>query len=60
MLDFLIISARTRKGVVLTDIGQKIFIEVKKALNIFENVEQQLKIYQEDNYGVIRLGISTS
>ncbi len=51
---------RTRKGVVLTDIGQKIFIEVKKALNIFENVEQQLKIYQEDNYGVIRLGISTS
>ena len=51
---------RTRKGVFLTDIGQKIFIEVKNALNILTNVEQQLKIYKDNDYGVIRIGISKS
>lgn len=55
-----ILFIRTRKGVVLTPIGQKIFLEIKNALTILDNVENEIKNYKDNNYGVIRIGISTT
>lgn len=55
-----ILFIRTRKGVVLTPIGQKIFLEIKNALTIFDNVENEIKNYKDNNYGNIRIGISTT
>lgn len=51
---------RTRKGVTLTPIGQKIFLEIKNALTIFSNIETEIKNYNKENYGTIRIGISTT
>ena len=50
----------TRKGVVLTPIGQKIFLEIKNALTIFDNVENEIKNYKDNDCGTIRIGISTT
>lgn len=55
-----ILFIRTRKGVVLTPIGQKIFLEIKNALTIFDNVENEIKNYKDNNCGNIRIGISTT
>lgn len=51
---------RTRKGVTLTPIGQKLFLEIKNALTIFENIENDIKNYNKENHGTIRIGISTT
>jgi len=55
-----ILFNRTRKGVVLTPIGQKIFLEIKNALTILDNVENEIKNYKDNNCGTIRIGISTT
>lgn len=55
-----ILFNRTRKGVILTPIGQKIFLEIKNALTIFNNVENEIKNYNDNDCGIIRIGISTS
>lgn len=55
-----ILFIRTRKGVTLTPIGQKIFLEVKNSLTIIDNIETQIKEYKQNNYGIIRIGISTT
>jgi len=55
-----ILFNRTRKGVVLTSIGQKIFLEVKNALTILDNVENEIRNYKDNNCGMIRIGVSTT
>jgi len=55
-----ILFNRTRKGVVLTPIGQKIFLEIKNALTILDNVENEIKKYKDNHCGTIRIGISTT
>lgn len=55
-----ILFNRTRKGVVLTPIGQKIFLEIKNVLTILDNVENEIKNYKDNNCGTIRIGISTT
>lgn len=55
-----ILFNRTRKGVVLTPIGQIIFLEIKNALTIFDNVENEIKNYKDNDCGTIRIGISTT
>lgn len=55
-----ILFNRTRKGVLLTPIGQKIFLEIKNALTILDNVENEIKNYKDNNCGTIRIGISTT
>lgn len=55
-----ILFNRTRKGVTLTPIGQKIFLEVKNALTILDNVENEIKYYKDNNCGTIRIGIGTT
>lgn len=55
-----ILFSRTRKGVVLTPIGKKIFLEIKNALTILNNVENEIRNYKDNNCGTIRIGISTS
>ena len=55
-----ILFNRTRKGVVLTPIGQKIFLEIKNALTIFDNVESEVRNYKDNDCGTIRIGISTT
>ena len=55
-----ILFNRTRKGVTLTPIGQKIFLKIKNALTILDNVENEIKNYNDNNCGTIRIGISTT
>ncbi len=55
-----ILFTRTRKGVVLTPIGQEIFLKIKNAITILENVEEEVKNYNKQYCGTIRIGISTS
>lgn len=55
-----VLFTRTRKGVVLTPIGQKIFLKIKNALTIFDNVENEIKHYKDEYCGTIRIGISTT
>lgn len=55
-----ILFIRTRNGVVLTPIGQKIFLEIKNSLTILDNVENEIKYYKDNNCGTIRIGISTT
>lgn len=55
-----ILFYRTRKGVHLTPIGQKIFLEIKNALTILDNVEHEIQNYKDNHCGTIRIGISTT
>lgn len=55
-----VLFIRTRKGVVLTPIGQKIFLEIKNVITILDNVENELINYKDNNCGTIRIGVSTS
>lgn len=56
----IILFKRTRKGVVLTPIGQKIFLKIKNAIVTFDNVENEIKNYKDNYCGIIRIGISTT
>ena len=56
----IILFKRTRKGVVLTPIGQKIFLKIKNAIVTYDNVENEIKNYKDNYCGIIRIGISTT
>ena len=51
---------RTKKGVVLNECGQKIFLDVKQALTLLEETNSKIKDFTELNTGTIKIGISTT
>jgi DNA-binding transcriptional LysR family regulator len=51
---------RTKKGVVLNEYGQKIFLDVKNALTLLDEVSNTIKEYNDLNIGTIKIGISTT
>lgn len=51
---------RTKKGVVLNEYGEKIFLNVKNALILLDESEKQISEYKSMNKGTIKIGISTS
>lgn len=55
-----ILFIRTKKGVVLTDVGSMLFIKVKQALMIIDDVESNINDSKELHNGTIRIGISTT
>ena len=51
---------RTKKGVILNEYGEKIFLKVKNALTILDEVEKDIYSLNRDTIGTIKIGISTS
>lgn len=51
---------RTKKGVVLNECGQKIFLNVKQALTLLEETNSMIKEFTNLNTGTIKIGISTT
>ncbi|MBR1417321.1 MAG: LysR family transcriptional regulator [Bacilli bacterium] len=56
----IILFIRTRKGVVLTNDGKNIFLQVKNAMTTLDNLEKNIEENKELNSGTIRIGVSTS
>lgn len=51
---------RTKKGVILNEYGEKIFLKVKNALTLLDESEKEISKYKGMDKGTIRVGISTS
>lgn len=51
---------RTKKGVVLNECGQKIFLNVKQALTLLDEASSKTKEFAELNTGTIKIGTSTT
>lgn len=51
---------RTKKGVILNEYGEKIFLNVKQALNLLNESEKEISKYKSINKGTIKIGISTT
>lgn len=51
---------RTKKGVILNEYGEKIFLKVKNALILLDESEKEISEYISMNKGTIKIGISTS
>lgn len=51
---------RTKKGVILNKYGEKIFLNVKQALNLLSESEKEISKYKSLNKGTIKIGISTT
>ena len=51
---------RTKKGVILNECGQKIFLNIKQALTLLDETNQIIKDFTEFNTGTIKIGISTT
>ena len=51
---------RTKKGVILNEYGEKIYLKVKNALTLLNESEKEISEYKELDKGTIRIGISTS
>lgn len=51
---------RTKKGVVLNELGQKIFLNVKHGLTILDDIEDVIKEYSNFKVGTIKIGTSTT
>lgn len=51
---------RTKKGVILNEAGEKIFLKVKNALTLFDEIPKELSGFNEFEKGTIKIGISTS
>ena len=51
---------RTKRGVILNECGEKIFIKVKQALSLLDEVSNVVNDYNNLNVGKIKIGISTS
>lgn len=51
---------RTKKGVVLNEYGEKIYLKVKQALTLIDESEKELSECTNLNKGTIKIGISTS
>ena len=55
-----ILFIRTKKGVVLTESGEKLYIKVKQALRIIEDAEQDINEDKKLHNSTIKIGISTT
>lgn len=51
---------RTKKGVILNEYGEKIFLKVKQALNLITESEKEISEYKSLDKGTIKIGISTT
>lgn len=51
---------RTKKGVLLNEAGEKIFLNVKQALSLLEDTEKTINSYNNLNSGTIKIGTSTT
>lgn len=51
---------RTKKGVILNEAGEKIYLKVKNALILFNEIEKELTGFSSLEKGTIKIGISTS
>lgn len=51
---------RTKKGVLLNEYGEKLFLNVKQALNLINESEKEISLSISLNKGTIKIGISTS
>jgi len=51
---------RTKKGVVLNEYGEKMFLNVKQALNLLNECEKEISKYKSLDKGTIKIGISTT
>ncbi len=51
---------RTKKGVVLNEIGQKIFLNVKQALTLLDESNNMINEFNDYQVGTIKIGISTT
>ncbi len=51
---------RNKKGVILTEFGQDIFLKVKQALTLLDEVEIQAHNFSNLKVGTIKIGISTT
>lgn len=51
---------RTKKGVVLNEYGEKLFLKVKNAMALIHDAEQEINEYNLSDKGTIKIGISTS
>lgn len=51
---------RTKKGVVLNEIGQKIFLNVKQALTLLDEANGMISEFNNYQKGTIKIGISTT
>ena len=51
---------RTKKGVILNECGQKIFLNIKQALSLLDDTNRMIKDFTEFNTGTIKIGISTT
>lgn len=51
---------RAKKGVVLTELGQQIFIKVKQALILLDEVDKQAQNYTNLDIGSIKIETSTT
>ena len=51
---------RTKKGVVLNEYGEKIYLKVKQALTLLDESEKEISECKNMNKGVIKIGISTT
>lgn len=51
---------RTKKGVILNEFGEKIFLNVKQALNLLNEAEKEISRYKSLDKGTIKIGISTT
>lgn len=51
---------RTKRGVVLNECGEKVFLKVKQALLLLEEVEREISQYRNMDVGTIKIGVSTT
>lgn len=51
---------RTKKGMILNEYGEKIFLKVKHALSLLEDAEKEMNDYNINHKGTIKIGISTT
>ena len=51
---------RTKKGVKLNEYGEKIYLKVKEALFILNEVNKDINEYNNNYNGIIKIGISTT
>lgn len=51
---------RTKKGVILNEAGEKIYLKVKHALTLLDEVPKELTGFNNLEKGTIKIGISTS
>lgn len=51
---------RTKRGVILNEFGEKIFLNVKQALNLLNESEKEISKYKSIDKGTIKIGISTT